>query len=162
MKMALTSYPRKDNSMPNQAPSESSVISLRLSGALLDRLDRYLDWMEVHQQQKLSRNHVLRLALTEWLEAEEAKGAMTHPDVLRERFHTAYTSLRRRKDAVAIHRLRHLLNWPADRFDAVLEHLRAESEVVLHRGDPSRLSDEERRLSYKVNGQLYLTLAWQD
>jgi hypothetical protein len=143
-------------------PHGSSVISLRLSDALIDRLDQYLDWMEVHQHQKLSRNHILRLALTEWLEAEEAKGAMTHPDVLRERFHNAYKSLRKRKGRVAIHRLRHLLHWPTDRFDAVLEHLRAESEVVLHRGDASRLSDEERRLSYEVNGQLYLTLAWQD
>lgn len=148
--------------MSKQAPSESSVISLRLSDTLLDRLDHYLDWMEVHQQQKLSRNHVLRLALTAWLEAEEAKGAMTHPDVLRERLHAAYNSLRKRQDRVAIHRLRHLLNWPADRFDAVLEYLRAESAVVLHRGDPRRLSDEERRLSYEVHGQLYLTLSWQD
>ena len=148
--------------MPSQFQNGSSVISLRLSDALLDRLDRYLDWMEVHQRQKVSRNHVLRLALMEWLEAEEAKSAMTHPDVLREQFHNTYKSLRKRQGRVAIHRLRHLLNWPADRFDAVLEHLRAESEVVLHRGDPSRLSDDERRLSYEVNGQLYLTLAWQD
>jgi hypothetical protein len=148
--------------MPRHPQSDSSVISLRLSDALLERLDHYIDWMQVHQHQKRSRNHVLRLALTEWLEAEEAKGAMTHPDVLRERFQNAYTSLRKRKGKVAIHQLRSLLGWPADRFDAVLEHLRAESEVVLHRGDPSRLSEEERRLSYEVNGQLYLTLAWQD
>ncbi len=148
--------------MPRQLQSGSSVISLRLSDALLGRLDRYLDWMEFHQHKKLSRNYVLRLALTQWLEEEEAKGAMTNPDVLRERFHNAYTSLRRRKDGVVIHRLRRLLNWPDDRFDAVLEQLRAEAKVVLHRGDPSNLSDEERRLSYDVHGQLYLTLAWQD
>lgn len=148
--------------MPSQLQNGSSVISLRLSDALLDRLDQYRDWMAGHQHQKFSRNHVLRLALTQWLEAEEAHGAMTHPDALRERFYNAYTSLRKRKDRVAIHRLRDLLNWPADRFDAVLEHLRAESEVVLHRGDPRRLSEEERRLSYAVHGQLYVTLAWQD
>jgi predicted transcriptional regulator len=148
--------------MPKQVPSESSVISLRLSDALLDRLDHYLDWIEVHQQRKLSRNHVLRLALTQWLEAEEAKEAMTHPDVLQERLHATYNSLRKRKNGVAIHRLRQLLNWPADRFDAVLEHLRAESKVVLHRGDPRRLSDEEQRLGYEVHGQFYVTLSWQD
>jgi hypothetical protein len=44
----------------------------------------------------------------------------------------------------------------------MLEHLRAESAVVLHRGDPSRFSDAERRLSYAVHGQLYVTLSWQD
>ena len=148
--------------MPSQSQSESSVISLRLSDTLLERLDQYVDWIQSHQHQKRSRNHVLRLALTQWLEAEEAQGAMTHPDVLRERFHNAYTSLRKRKGRVAIHRLRSLLGWPSDRFDAILEHLRADSEVVLHRGDSNRLSDEERRLSYEVNGQLYLTLSWSD
>lgn len=148
--------------MRSQPQGESSVISLRLTDALLNRLDQYLDWMTDHQQKKLSRNHVLRLALTEWIEAEEAKGAMMHPDALRERFHNAYHSLRKRKGRVAIHRLRHLLGWPTDRFDAMMEQLRAESEVVLHCGDPSRLSDEERRLSYNVNGQLYLTLSWSD
>ncbi len=146
--------------MPSHPQVESSVISLRLSDALLERLDQYVDWMQSHQHQKRSRNHVLRLALTEWLEAEEAKGAMTHPDVLRERFHHAYTSLRKRKGRVAIHRLRDLLGWPVDRIDAIVEQLRADSEVVLHRGDPSRLSHQERQLSYKVNGQIYLTLSW--
>ncbi|HXQ34485.1 MAG TPA: hypothetical protein VN843_10770, partial [Anaerolineales bacterium] len=61
-----------------------------------------------------------------------------------------------------IHRLRHLLNWPSERFDAVLEQLRAEFQVALHVGEPSDLSDEQRRHSYEVNGQLYLRLAWQD
>ena len=155
-------HPRKAPLMPSQPQGESSVISLRLSDTLLNRLDQYLDWMKAHQQKKLSRNHVLRLALTQWIEAEEANGAMMHPDALRERFHNAYNSLRKRQGSVAIHRLRSLLDWPTDRFDAVLEQLRAKSEVALHSGDPSRLSDEERRRSYEVNGQLYLALSWLD
>jgi hypothetical protein len=148
--------------MPSKEQESSSVLSLRLSDSLLDRLDRYLDWMEVHQHEKISRNHAMRLALTQWLDDQEAQGAMTHPDVLRQRFHAAYTSLRSGQDRVDIHRLRRLLNWTTDRFDALLEQLRAESHVVLHLGDASCLNDEERQHSYDVNGQLYLTLSWQD
>ena len=148
--------------MPSQKHSGSSVVSLRLSDSLLDRLNRYLDWMELHQHQKVSRNQAIRLALTQWLEDQEAQGGMTHPNVLRQRFHDTYTSLRSGQDQVAIYRLRQLLNWPIERFDTLLEQLRAESQVVLHVGDASELSDEEQRHSYEVNGQLYLTLSWQD
>ncbi len=129
---------------------------------LLDRLDRYRDWMEVHQRQKVSRNQAIRLALTPWVEDQETQGGMTHPAVLREHFCNAYSSLRSGQDPVAMHRLRRLLNWPTPRFDTLLEQLRAGSPVTLHIGDDRELSDEERRLSYEVNGQLYLTLAWQD
>ncbi len=148
--------------MPSQEHGDSSVVSLRLSDSLLDRLHRYLDWMECHQHEKVSRNYAIRLALTQWLEDQEAQGGMTHPEVLKERFHNAYTSLRSGQDRVPIHRLRHLLNWPADRFDAVLEQLRAASQVALDVGDPSHLhlSHDERRHSYAVNGQVYLRLFW--
>lgn len=93
--------------MPSQEHGGSRVVSLRLFDSLLDRLDRYLDWMEVHQHEKGSRNHAIRLALTQWLEDQEAQGGMTHPDMLRRRFHAAYTSLRSGQDRVDIHRLRH-------------------------------------------------------
>ena len=148
--------------MPSKEHDTSSVVSLRLSDALLERLDRYLDWMESHRAEKLSRNHVIRQALTQWLDTQEEQGGMTHPDVLRRHFHAAYTSLRSGRDAVEIHRLRHLLGWPGDRFDAMVEQLRAESQVALHIGAPRGLSDEEQRHSYEVNGQLYLSLSWQD
>lgn len=147
--------------MPSQEQDSSSVVSLRLSDTLLERLDRYLDWMETHRGQKSSRNQAMRQALTQWLDRQEEQGGMTHPDMLRQRFHDAYTSLRSGQDDVAIHRIRQLLHWPSDRFDAVLEQLRAESHVALHVGDPRGLSDAERRHSYEVNGQLYLRLCWQ-
>ena len=153
---------RKEALMPSQEQVDSSIVSLRLPDSLLNRLDRYRDWMESHGRQRLSRNHTIRLALTQWLEEQEVQGGMTHPDVLRERFRNAYTSLRSGPAPVAIHRLRQLLNWPAQRFDALLEQLRAESQVTLNTGDNREWSDEERRLSYEVNGQLYLTLVWQD
>ena len=108
-----------------------------------------------------SRNHAIRQALTQWLNTQEEQGGMTQPEVLRRHFHAAYISLRSGRDEVEIHRLRHLLGWPCDRFDAMVEQLRAESQVVLHVGDASGLSDEERRQSYEVNGQLYFRLSWQ-
>jgi len=147
--------------MPSKEHHTSSVVSLRLSDALLERLDRYLDWMEVHRAEKSSRNHAIRQALTQWLETQEEQGGMTHPDVLRRHFHAAYTSLRSGRDEVEIHRLRYLLGWPCDRFDAMVEQLRAESQVTLHVGDASGLSEVEQQHSYEVNDQLYLYLSWQ-
>lgn len=148
--------------MPSKEHGGSSVVSLRLPDRLLERLDRYCDWMERHRGEPSSRNHAMRQALMEWLDRQEEQGGMTHPDVLRQHFHAAYTSLRSGQDAVDIPRLRHLLNWPSERFDAVLEQLRAACQVVLHVGEPTDLSDAQRRHSYAVNGQLYLRLAWQD
>jgi hypothetical protein len=148
--------------MPSQEHDHSSVISLRLPDALLERLHRYLDWMAWRKGEKVSRNQVVRLALTQWLDTEEEQGGMTHPDVLKEQFHNAYTSLRSGQDQVAIHRLRCLLKYPPARFDALVEQLRAESQVILHVSDPRRLSDEEQRHGYEVNGQFYLSLSWKD
>jgi hypothetical protein len=146
--------------MPSKEHDGSSVVSLRLPDPLLDRLDRYLDWMETHRRQKSSRNHAMRQALSEWLEAQEAQVGMTDPDLLQRHFRDAYHSLRSGPDGVLIHQIRHLLNWPADRFDAVLEQLRAECHVALDVGDPSRLSDDQRRHSYAVNGQVYLRIGF--
>ena len=148
--------------MPSKEQNGSSVVSLRLSDTLLDRLDRYLDWMATRRGENSSRNRVMRQALTQWLNTQEEQGGMTRPDELRERFHHAYRSLRSGQDRVDIHRLRRLLNWPSDRFDTLLEQLRADSQVALHVGDPSALSEEEKQHSYEVNGQLYLSLSWQN
>jgi hypothetical protein len=147
--------------MPSKEHDYSSIVSLRLPDGLLERLDRSLDWRETRQGEPSSRNQALRQALTQWLDAQEALAGLTHPDVLRRHFHAAYTSLRQGQDTVAIYRLRHRLNWPVDRFDALLEQLRAASHVVLHVGDASRFSEDERCDSYTVNGQVYLHLSWQ-
>jgi hypothetical protein len=147
--------------MPSKDQDGSSVVSLRLANTLLDRLDRYLDWMETRRGETSSRNRIMRQALSQWLDSQEEQAGMTHPDVLTEHFHNAYTSLRSGQERVEIHRLRRLLNWPTDRFDALLEKLRAESQVALHVDDSSGLSEQEKRYSYEVNGQLYLSLSWQ-
>ena len=148
--------------MPSKEHHGSSVVSLRLPDALLAHLDRYLDWMERYRGEKSSRNQAMRQALTQWLEAQEAQGGMTHPDALRRRFQAACTSLRSGQNEVDIYRLRRLLDWPVDRFDAMLEQLHAEARVTLRSGDASGLSDAERHHSYAVNGQLYLRLCWQE
>ena len=148
--------------MPSKEHGGSSVGSLRLPATLLERLDRYCDWRERHRGESSSRTHAMRQARTQWLDRQEGQGGMTHPAVLRQHCHAADTSLRSGQAAVDMHRLRHLLNWPSERFDAVLEQLRAEFQVALYVGEPSDLSDEQRRHSYEVNGQLYLRLAWQD
>ena len=148
--------------MPSKEHDRSSIISLRLPDTLLERIDRYLDWMERRRGETFSRHQVIRVALTQWLDTTEEQGGMTHPDVLRQHFQAAYNSLRSGKGAVQIHRLRHLLGWPPDRFDALVEQLRAESQVVLDTGDPHSLSDEEQQQSYEVNGQRYLSLTWKE
>ncbi len=148
--------------MPSKEQDGSSIISLRLSDPLLERLDRYLDWMAFHRREKSSRNHAMRQALIQWLDAQEEQVGMTDPDRLQQRFHDACRSLRSGQDGVPIHRLRRLLNWPAERFDAVLEQLRATSHVSLDVGDPSQLSDDDHRHSYEVNGPVYLILFWLD
>ena len=51
--------------MPSKEQDGSSVVSLRLSDTLLDRLDRYLDWMEFRRGEKSSRSHTMRQALTQ-------------------------------------------------------------------------------------------------
>src|SRR5688500_4493506 len=112
--------------MPSKEHDGSSVVSLRLPDALLEHLDRYLDWMESHRGEKASRSQASRRALTQWLEAQEAEGGMTQPDALRRRFHAAYASPRSGQNEVEIYRLRRLLAWPIDRFVALLGQLRAE------------------------------------
>jgi predicted transcriptional regulator len=153
---------RKECPMPSKEHEGSSIVSLRLSDDLLERLDRYLDWMETARREKSSRNHAIRAALTLWLDQQEQQAGIARPDQARRDFRAAYDRVRHGQDPVRIHRIRHALHWPHDHFDAVLEQFRADYHVDLHSGDPSRLSDAERYDSYQVNGQLYLSLSWRE
>ncbi len=146
--------------MPSKGHDGSSIITLRLPDDLLERLNRYLDWMAMYRGEKSWRSQAMRQALVQWLEGEEAQGGMTRPEVLRRHFQAAYTSLRSGRDEVEIRRMRHLLGWSVERFDAMVEQLREESQVLLHVGDASDLSDDKRRQSCEVNGQLYVSLSW--
>jgi hypothetical protein len=145
--------------MPSKEHHGSSIVSLRLPDTLLERLERYLDWLETHRREHSSRNHVLRHALAMWLEQQEQQLGMARPDLSRQHFREAYNALRGEPHGVRISRLRQYLDWSVDHFDAVLEQLRAEEQVELSSGVPAALTAQERRDSYQVNGQLYLSLA---
>jgi hypothetical protein len=150
---------------PEQCPAKHMTARVSLVYVSLIRSWRVsiVIWTgERRSGESLARNQVIRVALAQWLATAEAPGGMSHPDVLRQHFQAGYNALRSGNDAVQIHRLRQLLGWPPDRFDALVEQLRAESKVVLYTGDPRHLSDDEQQQSYEVNGQLYLSLAWKD
>jgi hypothetical protein len=62
---------------------------------------------------------------------------------------------------VRIYRIRCKLNWSREKFDRVLTDLLADYAVEVHRGDPSILTEQEIKDSYKdENGTLYITLSW--
>lgn len=147
--------------MPTQEHDRSSVLSIRLPDDLIQRLDRYLDWNEAQQRVKSSRNAALRAALSWWLDDQEQLVGLSTSKTLHRQFRTACHSVRHNPHEVYIYRLRDALGWPKERFDTVLEHLRAQGQVELQPGTPSHMSAEHVRDSYHVYGQLYLMLRWQ-
>jgi Arc/MetJ-type ribon-helix-helix transcriptional regulator len=148
--------------MPTKEHDRSSVISVRLPDDLLQRLDRYLDWCETQRGAKSSRNAAIRDALRLWLNDQEQHADLSTAKTLHEQFRNAYHSVRHSPAGARIYRLRDALAWPRERFDAVLEQLRAEGQVELHRDVPSPMSEQHLRDSYHVYGQLYITLKWRD
>ncbi len=148
--------------MPSKEHPGSSIVSLRLPDNLLERLDRYLDWIETHRRAPSSRNYALRQALAMWLAHQEQQLGLARPDQARQHFREAYNGLRDGHKVVPIHRIRQQLAWSPDRFDIMLERLRAEYQVELHSGIPQELTAQERRDSYQVNGQFYTGLSWRD
>jgi len=74
----------------------------------------------------------------------------------------AYHEVGHGRSFVRIHRLRHALAWPRERFDRVLQALAADYTVELHGGDPSVLTEEELRHSFTAaDGTLYIALTWR-
>ena len=51
--------------MLSKEQESSSILSVRLAEALLQRLDRSLDWWETTRRVKSSRNAVIREALSQ-------------------------------------------------------------------------------------------------
>ena len=117
--------------MPHKEPDDSRIVSVRLPNPLVQRLDRLLDWHTTHRRRPTTRNAAMRNALRDWLNQQEQLTGLLDPQVLRQQFQAAYDSLRPPPDGVPIHRLRRLLRWPRERFDAVLEALRAVQAVDL-------------------------------
>ena len=59
--------------MPNSKPDDARIVSVRLPRNLIQRLDRYLDWQNLHRQAKSSRNAAIRHALNSWLDEQEQR-----------------------------------------------------------------------------------------
>jgi len=103
----------------------------------------------------------MREALRGWLDQQEQLAGLLDPHVLLQQVQTAYNSLRPPPDGVPIHRLRRLLRWPRERFDAILEALRAEQHVDLETLTEHALDDQATQDSYHVHGQCYVRLKWR-
>jgi len=116
--------------MPRKEPDDSRVVSVRLPDALLQRLDRSLDWSAPPRRLQSTRNAAIREALSAWLDPQEQLAGFLKPHTLRQPFQATSHSICHH-DGVPISRLRQLLQWPRERFDAVLEALRADQHVDL-------------------------------
>jgi hypothetical protein len=148
--------------MPRKEPDASRVVSVRLPDDLLQRLDRSLDWRAPHRRVPSTRNAAIREALSAWLDQQEQLAGLLQPHMLRRQFQATYNSIRHHHDGVPISWLRELLRWPRERFDAVLEALRAEQQVELEVLKDNALEAQARQDSYYVHGQLYVRVRWRD
>ena len=147
--------------MPNKELGDSRVVSVRLPHTLVQRLDRLLDWHTTHRRHPTTRNAAMRDALRDWLDQQEQLAGLLDPQGLRPQCRAAYDSLRPPPDGVPIHRLRRVLRWPRERFDAVLEALRAAQAVDLEARTEPAGDDPATHDSYQVHGQYYDRLRWR-
>ena len=148
--------------MPHKAQDASQIVSVRLPHDLLQRLDRLLDWHATSRRRASTRNAAIREALGVWLDDHEQRAGLVEPHALRQQFQAAYHRLRHDDDGVPIARLRPLLRWPRERFDAVLEALRAEHHVALEASTASEIGPQALTDRYQVHGQCYVRLRWRD
>ena len=153
---------KKGHPCPRKEPDDSRVVSIRLPDALLQRLDRYLDWRAPHRRLHSTRNAAIREALSAWLDQQEQLTGLLQPHTLRRQFQATYNSLRHHHDGVPISRLRELLQWPRERFDAVLEASALISKSNSKSSRTTTLGAQARQDSYHVHGQLYVRVRWRD
>jgi hypothetical protein len=147
--------------LASSAQDNSRIVSVRLSDELIRRLDRYLDWSETSGRVQFSRNAASREAWRRWLDDQEPLAGFVSPEPLRGQFRTAYDQVSQGRAWVLIHRLRQPLQWPQERFDTVLEGLRADGHVELARAKPDETHATATPDSYTVHGQLYVRLRWR-
>jgi hypothetical protein len=103
----------------------------------------------------------MREALRSWLDDQEQCAAFLAPHAQRQQCRAAYQSVAHGHDGAAIHHLRPLLPWPRERFDAVLEGLRADHHVERERAEPGEMSDQAIQSNSQVHGQLSSRLRWR-
>jgi hypothetical protein len=147
--------------MPSSKSDDAQIVSVRLPRGLIQRLDRYLDWLNLHRQAKSSRNAAIRQALNRWLDEQEQRAGFLEPQVQRQQFQSAYHSLSKRHEWVAIDHLRRLMPWSRERFDAMVETLRANHQVELERAAPGEMRENAIDACYQVHGQFYHRLRWR-
>jgi Arc/MetJ-type ribon-helix-helix transcriptional regulator len=147
--------------MPSSKSDDAQIVSVRLPRSLMQRLDRYLDWLHLHHQAKSSRNAAIRQALHRWLDEQEQRAGFLEPQVQRQQFQSAYHSLSKRHEWVAIDHLRRLMPWSRERFDAMVETLRADHQVELERAAPGEMRENAIDACYQVHGQFYHRLRWR-
>src|SRR6266545_2254437 len=145
--------------MSSKEPDDSRIVSVRLPEDLIQRLERYLDWGATHRR-KSTRNAARREALRAWLDHQEQRAGLLEPEALRRQFQATYNSIRHPLDGVPIYRLRQLLQWPRERFDAVLEALRADHHIDLEALKETALDAPAIQDSYHVHGQRYGRIRW--
>ena len=148
--------------MASSAQDNSRIVSVRLPDELIRRLDRYLDWRETSGRVKCSRNAAMREALRLWLDDQEQLAGFVSPETLRGQFRTAYDHVNQGDAWGLISRLRQQLQWPQERFDTVLEGLRADGHVELARAKPNETPAPAPHESYTVHGHCYVRLRWHD
>ena len=147
--------------MSRKEPDDSRIVSVRLPDNLIQRLDRYLDWRATHQRLPSTRNAAMREALSAWLDQQEQLAGLLEPHALRRQFQATSNSIRPPRDGVPIQQLRQLLRWPRERFDAVLEALRAAQAIALEPLPAQTFDPRATHDSYHVHGQCYGHLRWR-
>lgn len=126
--------------------------------AFIQALNRLLSSSKLRCQLKPSTHIAL-------LEAVQGADETTDSERIDDKttFENAFKTVGRGKQFVRIHQIRGYLNWDDERFDAVLEKLKSEFSIQLHAGDPSLLTEEELRDSYRdKKGRLRITINWVD
>jgi hypothetical protein len=147
--------------MSKHAQDQARIVSVRLPADLLQRLDRVLDWQATARQRPATRNAAIREALGAWLDDHEQRAGLVEPHRLWQQFQSAYQSLASHHDGVLIQQLRQRLPWPRERFDTVLEALRAAQHIDLETGTTRELAPQAFADSYQVHGQLYVRVRWR-
>jgi hypothetical protein len=135
-------------------------VRVRLPDALRRRLDRSLDWRATARRLPSSRNAAIREARRLGRDAQEPRAGLVSPETVRPQCRAAYDRVSSPPDWVPISRLRHPLQWPAERCDAVLEGRRAAPRVELESADPGARRGAEVHASSVVHGHLAVRLHW--
>lgn len=160
----MMNEPTKKAGRPQGPPSK--VLPVRIPVGLMDRLDRYLDWVENRTGLRSNRNEAIRQALGAWLnDKEESLGIPPRPawaDIpsARQQWWGAYSAVDEGQEVVRIDHIRERLDWSPDAFDQMIATLVSENRVDLQRSDSDHLSEREGADGYcDADGVVYLGIS---